>query len=125
MPIEHERDRWPGPDDTRQRQWIAAVTPGVGVVVRHAAVLADGEQLTEYPKTLELTWAEWTADVNGEPAHRATYGLTVTGRPVAEDTADRAAWLRLRRAAAGEVPVDQQYARAVLRVLRGVARELT
>lgn len=120
MAIAQCQDQWPDPQtDTRKRVWAAAMSaPGASVVVRRVAVLDPGEDLTEYPETWELTWDEWLA------AHEVTYGLTVDGRPAAEHGADRQAWRRLRRAATGADPVDQAFAAALLRVLRGTAREV-
>lgn len=71
--LEHCPERWPKPD-SRPRAWAAHFI-GQTVILRHYAVLRDGEELTEYPKTVELDAAEW-AD-----AH-AQYGLDIDGRAV-------------------------------------------
>lgn len=55
--IPHEPLQWNG---DRPRRWIAAfIAVDQPVIVRHHAILNDGEDLNEYPPTLELTWAEW------------------------------------------------------------------
>lgn len=103
----------------RDRQWAATIF-GVGqpVIVANNAILAPGEDLTEDPETWELTWGEW------ESLHESSYGLTIDGFPVAEAAENKAAWRRLRRAANGEIPIDQDFARSVLRILRSIAREV-
>lgn len=126
MPIPQNQPAWPGPGDTRSRVWTAAVQgPGMPVVVRRVAVLNPGEDLSEYPETWELTYAEWTADVGGQPAHKATYGLTADGRRLADDTTERAAWRKLRRVAAGTDPIDAQTIAAVLQLFKYLRGELT
>lgn len=77
--IEQNRNQWP-PDGDRPRRWNAYFTgrfgtPDCTVIVRHYAILAPGEDLTEYPKTLELTWDEWLTS-------HVDYGLTVEGQPI-------------------------------------------
>ena len=66
---------WPLPGD-RPRRW-AAHGAGVdeNVVLRHYAILAPGEELDEFPKTIELTWDEWMTS-------HADYGLTADGTPL-------------------------------------------
>ncbi len=120
MPTPLGQQWWPDPaTDTRTRVWSAALSaPGAPVMVRKVAVLAPGEDLTEYPETWELTWDEWVASCT------SSYGLTVDGAPVADRTADRQAWRRLRRVAAGTDPIDASAFTALLRVLRGIAREV-
>lgn len=119
MAIKQCEELWPTATDTRTRVWWASVSgPGTPVLVRRVAVLAPGEDLTEYPETWLLSWDEWVA------SHESVYGLTREGQPLAEAVAARAAWRKLRRAAAGTDPVDAAYATAVLRILRGIAREV-
>lgn len=70
---------WP-PDGDRPRIWSAHIlgavaTPDATVILRHYAILDPGEQLTEYPKTLALTWDEWVAS-------HADYRLTIDGQPL-------------------------------------------
>jgi hypothetical protein len=76
--IEQCPDRWP-PADDRDRQWIAAKLTTT-YILRFCAVLAPGENLAEYPVTLELTPDEWRRfhdwfglDINrgrsGDPKH--------------------------------------------------------
>lgn len=52
----------PEPDLTRPREWSATFLPtaaGIEVLLRHDAVLAVGEDLTERTPQLWLTQAEW------------------------------------------------------------------
>lgn len=77
--IEQNKDKWP-PDGDRPRQWSAGFlgrqgAPDCAVILRHDAILAPGEELTEYTPTIELTWAEW------ESGHD-DYGLAVDGVPL-------------------------------------------
>jgi hypothetical protein len=75
--IEQHPELWP-PDGDRPRQWVASVMgPGDPVIVRYVAILEPGEELTEYPKTLELTADEW------RDTH-ADYGLNVDGSRIEE-----------------------------------------
>lgn len=76
--IEHNRDQWAA--DDRERRWMVHFLGGTGaadttVLVRQYAVLAPGEELSEYPPTVEMTWAEWES-------HHADYGLTIEGTPL-------------------------------------------
>jgi hypothetical protein len=75
--IEQNPHLWP-PDGDRPRQWVASVM-GLGdpVIVRYVAILEPGEDLTEYPKTLELTAEEW------RDTH-ADYGLHADGSRIEE-----------------------------------------
>lgn len=81
--IEHHPDpstglSWPAKDD-RPRRWSAIIFGQMGpVVLRHDAILEPGEDLTEYPKTLELTIEEWRGS-------HAKYGLDLDGIPLDAD----------------------------------------
>lgn len=69
---EQHPDLWP-PDGDRPRHWRAHSTgEGGAVLLRHYAILEPGEDLTEYPKTIELTWQEWLDS-------HAYYGLNADG----------------------------------------------
>ncbi|GGM53142.1 hypothetical protein ACFFX1_55050 [Dactylosporangium sucinum] len=75
MAIPHEPMSWNG---DRPRRWYASIIgAGQNVVVRHSAILQPGEDLTEYPPTLELTWDEWVDT-------HSNYGLNLDGTPVEE-----------------------------------------
>lgn len=60
-------------EDDRPRQWKAYLRPGDSAQLRHHAVLTPGEDLTEYPPTVELSWPEWLDS-------HTDYGLTADGR---------------------------------------------
>jgi hypothetical protein len=73
---EHCPELWP--DDRRERKWTAHFLGAAGmedthVLVRHYAVLDEGEHLTEYPRTVELDWDEWLSGHHN-------YGLDVDGK---------------------------------------------
>lgn len=76
--IEQSKGLWDY-DPNRPRAWGAACVgppgPDATVLLRQYAILAPGEDLTEYPPTIELTWDEWVAG-------HADYGLTVEGVPL-------------------------------------------
>jgi hypothetical protein len=59
--ILHEPQQWPtGAALDRPRRWQAWVRgPGRVVVASWRPILDPGEDLTEYPPTVELTWTEW------------------------------------------------------------------
>lgn len=75
--IEHKPELWP-PDGDRPRTWGAVLlgpaAADTQVIVRHFAILEPDEDLTEYPKTLQMSWQEWTE-------HHADYGLNLDGTP--------------------------------------------
>lgn len=58
----------------RPRAWSAFFV-GDTVMVRHHAILADGEDLTENPPYHHLTASEWAE------RHR-DYGLDINGQPI-------------------------------------------
>lgn len=75
--VDENPQLWP-PDGDRPRQWGAAIlgpagAPDTRVVVRHYAILAPGEDLTEYPPTVEMLWPEWVERC-------AEFGLTAAGQ---------------------------------------------
>jgi hypothetical protein len=73
----HDEDGNPKYDPDRPRQWMAHFLGGPGnnpVILRRYAILADGEDLTEDPPSVELNWGEWV-NRHGE------YGLDVDGQP--------------------------------------------
>lgn len=75
--IQQHPESWPAEGD-RPRRWYATVMgPADPVVVRHMAILEPGEDLTEYPKTLELTPDEWREG-------HAGYGLNADGTPMGD-----------------------------------------
>jgi hypothetical protein len=122
MAIPINQEKWPPAGDTHARRWIARVTSvGLPVTVRHVAILAPGENLTEDPETWQLTWDEWVA------GHESLYGLSLDGRPVAEVDELRTAWRRIRQMANGNAPFEEDSVRkafaGALRVLRTIAAE--
>lgn len=63
----------------RPRKWQAAIlgvpgAPDTTVIVRNYAILAPGEDLTEYPPTEQMLWPDWQV-------RHADFGLTVDGAP--------------------------------------------
>jgi len=65
--------------EDRPRRWAAyGGGEGSSVVLRNHAILAPGEDLTEYPPTIELDWAEWLAAA-------ADYGFNVDGTRIPEE----------------------------------------
>lgn len=70
--IEQSRELWP-PAGDRPRRWTAhGSAVAEPVVLRNYAITAPGEDLVEFPPTIELTWDEWLAG-------HADYGLHVDG----------------------------------------------
>jgi hypothetical protein len=69
---EQRPDKWPT-DGDRPRRWVVHFI-GDTVVVRQYADPAPDEDLTEYPRTVELTRQEWGAT-------HADYGLNLDGQP--------------------------------------------
>jgi hypothetical protein len=73
--LEQHAELWPAEGD-RPRRWHASIAgPNDPVIVRHMAILEPCEDLTEYPKTYELSAGEW-AENHGD------FGLNADGSPV-------------------------------------------
>lgn len=70
------QDMWP-PAHDRTRQWQGTYAWGE-CLLRFYAVLAPGEDLTDYPPTIELTDAEWIEQ------HATVYGLDLDGHTVVD-----------------------------------------
>lgn len=100
----------------RVRQWGATVFPGEKVQCRNYAVLAPGEQLTDDPPTVNITWADWLRD------HETVYGLTVDGTLLADDASLRAAITRLKNSANASPArtLDSTDAKAILRIFKEI-----
>jgi hypothetical protein len=106
------------PTDVRDREWVASIRSDGTVKVRHVAVLAPGEQLTEFPETWVLDSEEW------EAAH-ATYGLERDGTPTTKLAERRGAWRKLRRMANGTTSYTETNVRDAFGALRRILQDLT
>jgi hypothetical protein len=70
---EINKELWP-PDGDRPREWHYMRMFDT-VTVTYNAILEPGEDLTEYPETHRMDYAEWSE-------RHAEYGLTIDGTPL-------------------------------------------
>lgn len=85
MVIKQCEELWPDESDTRARYWIAIARSDSFALMRFTLTVPEGD---DYPKTLELTWAEWL-QAYGEGTVHSLYGFnedaTYIGDPLTTD----------------------------------------
>ena len=73
--IKQCEELWPDASDTRPRYWIAIARSDIFALLRFTLIDQEGD---DYPKTLELTWSEWTQLYLSGTVH-SLYGFNEDG----------------------------------------------